>query len=44
MTASGRTLQNNANFAFSFSGISLSDRQTNISGVIPIERNSLTEC
>ena len=44
MTASGLTLQNNANFAFSFSGISLSERQTKISGVMPIDRNSLTEC
>ena len=28
----------------SFSGIGTSDRQTKISGLIPIDRNSLTEC
>ena len=31
-------------FSFSFFGIGTSDRQTNISGLIPIDLNSLTEC
>ena len=38
------TLQKSAIFSFSFSGIGTSDRQTKISGLIPIDRNSLTEC
>ena len=38
------TLQNNAIFCFKFSSISCSALQTNMSGFIPIDCNSFTEC
>ena len=44
MTASGRTLQNSAIFFRSLAGISRSERHKRMSGWMPIERSSLTEC
>jgi hypothetical protein len=37
-------LQNSASLARSLAGIGRSERQTRMSGAIPIERSSLTEC
>lgn len=44
MTSSLSTLQNNPILPFNSSGICFSDRQTMISGCIPIPLSSLTEC
>ena len=44
MTASGLTLQKSAIFFLSLPGISRSERQSRMSGWMPIERSSLTEC
>ena len=38
------TLQKSAIFSFSLLGMGTSERQTNISGLIPIDLNSFTEC
>jgi hypothetical protein len=44
ITALGRTLQNWAILRFSSTGISCSQRHSRMSGWMPIERSSLTEC
>ena len=44
ITASGRTLQNSAIFLLSDAGTSRSQRHRRMSGWMPIERSSFTEC
>ena len=44
ITASGRTLQNSAILLRSDSGTGRSQRQSRMSGWMPIERSSFTEC
>ena len=44
ITASGRTLQNRAIFRRSEAGTCRSQRQSRMSGWMPMERSSLTEC
>ena len=44
MTASFGTLQKSAIFSFTSSGSVISERQSRMSGWIPIARSSFTEC
>ena len=44
ITAFSGTLQKSAIFLISFCGMSTSERQTRMSGWIPMERSSFTEC